>query len=174
MAEERGFDGEKFIQKTAAYIQSLLEKRFPEISWQDREDILHEIQLKLWKMILNGKKINNFQAYLQKIIYTTALDMIKKRTPPFSARLLHEGETGSLFSEQALRVNKEISPEQRRLLTEAISSLPARRKVVFELYSQGFSLKEIAAKLRWSQHQVRHLFYRAISDLRRKMNRNKD
>ncbi len=173
MDEDNHFDAQKFIAEMASYIQGLLEKRFPELSFQDKEDILHEIQLKLWKMILRHKKIKNPRAYLGKIIYTTALDMVKKRVPSLSVAAMARNQTGIPFSDQALNATREITPEQRRLLAEAIASLPERRKIVFELYSQGLSLKEIAAKLHWTQHQVRHLFYRGISDLRKKMSGNK-
>lgn len=173
MDEDNNFDGQKFIQEMAAYIQGTLEKRFPELSWQDKEDILHEIQLKLWKMIRGHKKINNPHAYLGKIISRTALDMVKKRSPCLSIEGIGQGQPGDYFNKQALKADQAITAEQSRLLTEAIASLPERRRLVFELYAQGFSLKEIAAKLSWTQHQVRHLFYRTIRDLRKKITGNK-
>lgn len=114
MDEDNNFDGQKFIQEMAAYIQGTLEKRFPELSRQDKEDILHEIQLKLWKMILSPKKINNFYAYVGRIIYTTALDMVKKKTPYLSVEALARKEGAFLLAKNSLKQIKKSPPSKAK------------------------------------------------------------
>lgn len=89
----------------AAYIQNTFEKRFPELSGQDKEDILHEIQLKLWKMVLGKNKINNPHAYLEKITGKTALDMVKKRTPCLSIEVIGRRQPRGSFYGQALKAD---------------------------------------------------------------------
>jgi RNA polymerase sigma factor (sigma-70 family) len=175
MADESFQRTKELIAEAAVFIQNSLEKRFPEINWQDKEDIVHEIQLKLWKLILRKKKIINFRAYLSKIIYTTALDIIKNKMPYLSVEeMVRKSEKSQFFSEEALNSNQEISPETKLIIDEALASLPERKRAVFMLYLEGFSLKEMAAKLHWTTHQVRHLLYRTLDDLRRNWGKNKN
>lgn len=47
---------EKSIKEIINSIKYIIWRNFPELPDEEKEDIIQEINLKLWKMILNGRK----------------------------------------------------------------------------------------------------------------------
>lgn len=149
-----------FIEELSRSVRAILLHRFPGLSPQDLEDIEQEVKLKIWKMAAGGKNIRYFRSYLWKTVYTTALDVLDDRLD----RLLEE-EGGA---PEGLDSSAERS-EGVLTLRAAIAELPPGRKQVVNLHLDGLGLEESAARLGWSTNRVRHLFYRARLELKRKL-----
>lgn len=146
----------RFLEEISLSVRAIILLNFPELTQQDKEDIDHEVKLKLWKKLSRGKKITNLKAYLSKIIYTTALDIAREKMDSLP---VHAIEPFTLDSSADVF-------EAKTLVDKAVARLPARKKFVLKLHFSGLNIKEIATSLGWRESQVRHLLYRGLSDVK--------
>ncbi len=150
-------------------VRSVLVSRFPGLSVPEREDIEQDVRLKLWKILASGKKIRNFRSYAWRVVFTTALDLIDERgrwTPLDDDRDRAREDVGDTAPSPA---DAWETRELQRRVREAVDGLAPRRRTVLRMHLDGRDLDETARALGWSRHQVRHLLYRGIDDLRRRM-----
>jgi RNA polymerase sigma factor (sigma-70 family) len=56
------------------------------------------------------------------------------------------------------------------VIDQTIDSLPQRKRIVILLHINGLDLEEMAEFLGWSQNTVRHLLYRGLTELKRRVN----
>jgi DNA-directed RNA polymerase specialized sigma24 family protein len=54
-------------------------------------------------------------------------------------------------------------------LEDAVAALPQRRQTVAKRYLAGEGIPAIAASLGWRENQVRHLLYRGLADIRKRL-----
>jgi RNA polymerase sigma-70 factor (ECF subfamily) len=162
----------RLIENASASIKNVIYATFPQTSPQEREDIEQGVKLKIWRKIASGTNIDNFRSYLWKVVYTTALDMIKERMENKT-----DAELQSLLDtahfERLGAATPEIhwqNEELKMSVREAVETLPDRRKTVLRLWLCDMSLDEIAERLGWRSNQVRHLLYRGIDDLKKTLN----
>ena len=161
MANEPPVETEKFLAEVSRTVRAVLSRRFPALSWNEREDIEQEVTLKLWKIRTSGKKIDNPGSYLWKVVYTTALDLLdgKGREIPLDETCGPDHE---------LKVEGGGSQADRRIDFERrLEALAPNRRIVIKLGLAGLELEEIAAHLGWSAARVRHLHYRGLKDLKK-------
>lgn len=162
----------QFIEEISNSTKVILYKIFPELPEEEKEDIAQEVKLKIWKVISNGKKIENLRSYLWRVVYTTAIDIVNKRIKKIPLDELIEDKT----SDAIFRLNNDshvISIEKNEIkliLEKAMDSLLQDRRVVVKLYLAGMTIDEISDFLNWSRNRVRHLLYRGLKDLRGKLN----
>jgi len=166
---------EKFLEEMSLSIRNILMAYFPELTRQDKEDIDHEVKLKLWKNLTGGKKIANLRSYLWRVVYTTALDVLGERVNSVSLEKLTEiSEKRGISAGELLAADSLVHREESKLLVErAVSALPERRKAVLNLHFSGMNIQQIAASLGWRESQVRHLLYRGLGDLKHKLREQK-
>jgi RNA polymerase sigma factor (sigma-70 family) len=161
----------KFLDEVSVSIRNILLSSFPDTTPQEKEDIDHEVKLKLWKKIAGGKKIHNLRSYLWRVVYTTALDVLaeKKYFVPLE-RILQLGEGDGTAPEELLSAEMTSTEKEYRLMVEqALGTLLDRRKAVVKLHLSGQDIPRIASSLQWRENQVRHLLYRGLADLRKKL-----
>lgn len=166
---------EKFLEEVSVAIRNILLAQFPELTREDKEDIDHEVKLKLWKKLASGKKISNLKSYLWKVVYTTALDMAGEKLN-FVSLEKYEAREGKeeISVQELLSPESQVKKKETQLLIEkTLSTLSNRRKTVLELHFSGMNIKQIAASLGWRENQVRHLLYRGLGDLREKLREQK-
>lgn len=168
------FRSEDSLQEIARAIQAALKSHFPAMAEGDREDIEQDVKLKMWRMAAGGKKIEHFKSYLWKVVYTTALDVLDAKLAQLGGKPSRSGpEIECCFSPDVLSPDIILEKdESRRALLEAVASLPRRRRMVMELNLLGMDIRESASFLHWSEPTVRHLLYRGLDDLKKKMRRN--
>lgn len=160
-----------FLEEVSVSIRNILLARFPEMSRQEKEDIDLEVKLKLWKKAADGKKIDNLRSYLWRVVYTTALDLVGERRTHLSLESFVERaeKTGSSPPE-LLSVDSAIEGQESKLvLGKAIDSLSERRREVLRLYLEGLDIPRIASRLQWRENQVRHLLYRGLAEILKKL-----
>jgi RNA polymerase sigma-70 factor (ECF subfamily) len=168
------FGSPQAVREAARIIHSLLRTRFPAMTESERDDIEQDVKLKLWRMGAGGKKIDNIKSYLWKAVYTTALDSLDRRWVQLGPEDFSGANGGEVLAlsgppgPEALLEKNETS----RALKRAVESLPRRRRAVMELRLLGLDITESAAFLSWSEAKVRHLLYRGMADLKKKMNGN--
>jgi RNA polymerase sigma factor (sigma-70 family) len=160
-----------FLDEISRSVRAIVLKSFPGIAGQEREDIEQEIRLKLWKMVRRGKNIRHLKSYLGRMVYTTALDVIAKRQNHMSLDdLPAEGRTSALVDAagpgpEALAERGQMSERIRT----AVDGLPERRRAVLKLHLTGAGIEQMAGRLGWRSNQVRHLLYRGLGDVRKKL-----
>jgi RNA polymerase sigma factor (sigma-70 family) len=158
-----------FLGEISASVRNIICANFPSTTSDEREDIDQDVKLKLWKLASSGKKVGNLRSYLWRVVYTTALDAIGKRlggvpyenaAPEEDLRLLDRLD---FASPERLMERKEL----RRMIGDAIESLPERRRLVIKLHLAGMDIEEAAGFLDWTENKVRHLLYRGLADLKK-------
>jgi len=166
----------KFLDELSVSIRSIILSSFPNLTSQEKEEVDLEVRLKLWRNVARGKKIDNLRSYLWRVVYTTAIDLIAERKDylPIDS-LLRGTQEDEIMPAELMSPDRASERQEYKLrLEEAIASLPERRKAVAKLYLAGEGIPAIAASLGWRPNQVRHLLYRGLSDVRKKMIREED
>lgn len=161
----------QFLEDMSASIRNIIAAAFPRLTREQKEDVDHEVKLKIWRMVSRGKKIANLRSYLWRVVYTTALDVLEEKLKKYSWDDIVESGREELLNTPNLSP-ADCNPknnELKMLIEKAVESLPERRKKVLQLHLTGMDLKEMARVLEWSEHQVRHLLYRGLSDLKEKL-----
>ena len=160
-----------FLEEMSLSIRNIMLACFPEMTAEEKEDLDHEVKLKMWKNASNGKKVDNLRSYLWRVVYTTALDILGERVPHLSLeRTVLTGEAEGRLPEAF--ISEERASQQReysQMVEKAVSMLPDRRKTVLRLHLTGMDIKQIAVSLSWRENQVRHLLYRGLQDIRETM-----
>jgi len=159
----------EFLDELSVSVRNIILASFPNMTAQEKEDIDHEVKLKLWRKVARGKKIDNLRSYLWRVVYTTALDLITDRKDNLPLeRILDMAEENGRAPQALIAPDHDPEVRERKLrLEDAVNSLPERRKAVARLYFSGQNIPQIAGSLRWRENQVRHLLYRGLADIRK-------
>ena len=168
MKLEKLIKTERFLEEISLSIRIILLTYFPELTEQDKEDIDHDVKLKLWRKLARGKKITNLRSYLRRVVYTTALDVVGERmnsVPLYKIAEIEERKAPSALTLHSLDSAENLH-ETKSLIDKAVGNLSTKKKSVLSLHFSGLNIKQIAASLGWREAQVRHLLYRGLSDLR--------
>jgi RNA polymerase sigma-70 factor (ECF subfamily) len=160
-----------FLEEVSVSIRNILLARFPEMSRQEKEDIDLEVKLKLWKKAVDGKKIDNLRSYLWRVVYTTALDLVGERPAHLSLEsFVERAEKIGSSPPELLSLDSVIEGQESKLvLGKAIDALSERRREVLRLYLEGLDIPRIASRLQWRENQVRHLLYRGLAKILKKL-----
>jgi RNA polymerase sigma-70 factor (ECF subfamily) len=59
--------------------------------------------------------------------------------------------------------------QMRDWIRAAVDGLPERRRAVLRLHLTGAGIEQMAGRLGWSSNRVRHLLYRGLGDVRKKL-----
>jgi RNA polymerase sigma factor (sigma-70 family) len=164
MADESPVETEKLLAEVSRTVRAVLSRKFPTLTWNEREDIEQEVGLKLWKIRTHGKKIDNPGSYLWKVVYTTTLDLLdgKGREIPL------DEVYGQSRPEREPGIESGKADADRRIDFERrLGALARNRRIVIKLGLAGLDFEEIAAHLGWSPARVRHLHYRGLKDLKK-------
>jgi len=169
MEEKEISDFKEHIEDISDSIKLIIWKVFPEINNLDKEDIEQEVKIKVWKLISSGKKLSHFPSYIRRVVYTTTMDLMKKRGRRMTKMNFEQKSISQLKapvndSPDLILEKKEI----RLIIGEAINSLSENRRIVLKLYLTGMNMNEMASFLNWSPKKVEHLLYRGLNDLKKK------
>jgi RNA polymerase sigma factor (sigma-70 family) len=168
---EKLLQTKRFLDDISRSVRSILLKNFPGIAGPEREDIEQEIKLKLWKMVRRGKDIRSLKSYLGRMVYTTALDVIAKRRNHVSLdNLTAEGRAAALIDDSRPGPEAQaVRGQMKDRIRAVVDRLPERRRTVLKLHLTGEGIDQMAGHLGWSSHRVRHLLYRGLGDVRKKL-----
>ena len=127
------------------------------------EDVLQEVFLKIWRNRTQLTGIDNFNAYLYRMAQNHAVNVLRRQSR--DALLLTEVQRlapQKVFGDEWL-----AAKEVQTALQQAISSLPARQRKVYQLgHEQGLSYEEIANMLNISTSTVRNHMVQALKTIR--------
>jgi len=135
----------------------------------EKDDLLQEIHIKIWKACHNGREIQYFNAYVKKIINSVFIDEIN--------RIRREDEklrSSSVFVESQNGANGNGAPGGQLatdMLLASVDRLREARQRVIKLRLEGFTLEEIAGMNGWSYDKTYAIFSRGLRDLKRQLGR---
>jgi len=161
----------RFLDEISLSVKKIIFANFPGLTDEEKEEIDQDVKLKIIKMASRGKKIGNLRSYVWKMVYSTALDVIARRS-----RALSLDEVADSKKPPFLSYLDSLSPdvlyeekERLALVQKAIDILPVRRKAAVLFHLQGMGLEEMALYLGESLNTVRHLLYRGLDDIKNEM-----
>ena len=143
----------------------------------EAEDIVQEAFMELWKRKEDIEDESHIKAFLYRIVYTRALNVIKHRTVvnnhADSVKKVTQFKL-DYYDPEANDVMGYIEGlETRKQINDAISELPAKCREVFILsYQHDKKNKEIAEQLGISIRTVEVHLYKALKTLRIRLKRH--
>ena len=143
----------------------------------EAEDIVQEAFMELWKRKEDIEDESHIKAFLYRIVYTRALNVIKHRTVvnnhADSVKKVTQFKL-DYYDPEANDVMGYIEGlETRKQINDAIGELPAKCREVFILsYQHDKKNKEIAEQLGISISTVEVHLYKALKTLRTRLKRH--
>jgi DNA-directed RNA polymerase specialized sigma24 family protein len=166
MAAEDGI--EKLVGDLSSYLISKLNSLGYQRHGIERDDLLQEIHIRIWKAYRDdGHNIRYFNAYLKKIVHSVFINEINKINKENKA-LAMGGESLSPTS----CTNGHGSPaglSLKDVLVESLDDLNELKQRVIKLRLEGFTFGEIAQLNQWSLRKTHGIFYSGLKDLKRKL-----
>jgi len=125
----------------------------------DAEDLSQEIFIRIFKSLNRIREYRAFDGWIYRIAVNTCISFTRKRRP-------NERE----YSDEADYAGESNTGDKtgRIQLKEAIHQLPAKQKAVFILHDiQGFSHREAAGIMKWSEGTSKSQLFKARMKLRK-------
>jgi len=159
---------ESIMNKFSCFIKAHIHKYDIQKDGIDPEDILQDVKLKIWKLLEDEKKINNYPSYIKKIIKSSVVDQLRKSKREEKA---YDSELRERISELRRKFSNELHLETniKEIIGNSVDSLLENRKKVVKLFLLNMTLDEISLLFNWSKDKTRNLLYRGLADLRKKL-----
>ncbi|MFW5759713.1 MAG: RNA polymerase sigma factor [Cyclobacteriaceae bacterium] len=134
-------------------------------SYQDAEDVVSEVMIKLLKQKDRLPEIKNFEGYLYLAIKNQALNLLKK----------HQIKTGisvdigedHLTHQYVQPYDSILAEELRNLIFATVEKLPPKRRMVYKMVKDdGLKIKEVAELLEIAEKTVKKHLELAIRSLK--------
>jgi RNA polymerase sigma factor (sigma-70 family) len=129
-------------------------------------DIEQEIRLALWKRLQSGNEIRHPSSYLYKVALATSLAVIRRYRPRHEDL---EADLPERSREPGLAAGRLLPPERARLVEEVIETLEPDAARALRGYLTGLNHEELAQLYGWSSSVSRHLVYRSLERLRKRL-----
>lgn len=128
------------------------------------EEVVQDVFIKLWENRQTIDRIENISPYLYKAVRYTSIDALEKRKKFKSVSFEEVGETFTFsFGYQGSSL---INKENCLKISEAISQLPAKCRLIFRLIKEdGMKYKEVAQLLDLSEKTVENQMNIAVKKL---------
>jgi RNA polymerase sigma-70 factor (ECF subfamily) len=136
-------------------------------SAEDTEEVIQETFIRLW---MNRDKLDEIQtphAWIYTVAANECFKYLKKKTSQRN-RLSDLGKANSRQGMDSSTLNIIQVKEVNRLVMEAVSQLPLRRKRIYQMSrDEGMKIPEIAATLRLSPNTVKNTLVNALGFIRK-------
>ncbi len=164
-------DGQAFAQIHGLYKGRLLyyTRRFP-LEWHEVEDLVAEAFLELWRSKHQIQSDTHIRNFLFMTVRNKAINLVASKKRRDS--LLENWEAGQQTADEHLSAEL-VEAEMLHLLQQAVKTLPAECRRIFELsYDQELSPAEIARLLDMNPATVRSHKRRAIQLIQQWIRKN--
>jgi RNA polymerase sigma-70 factor (ECF subfamily) len=157
---------EAVLNKFSRFIKIHIQKFNVQKKGIDPDDISQEVKIKIWKILEDEKKINNFTSYIRKVVDTSVIDKLRKLK---REKGIYIYEKHKWISEQKSNYLHEIYYDDtiKEIVSNAIELLIESRRKAVKLFLLNMTIEEIAVFLKWSKDKTRNLLYRGLSDLKK-------
>ena len=159
---------EKLIGDLSSYLVSKLNSLGYHKHGLERDDLLQEIHIRIWKAYKDdGHNIRYFNAYLKKIVHSVFINEINRINKEHRA-LMMGGE--GLSSANGMNGRGPAAPlSLKNVLVDSLDDLNETKQQVIKLRLEGFSFNEIAQLNRWTVRKTHGVFYSGLKDLKHKL-----
>jgi len=168
LKEKKNEEFEAVLGKFARFINSNIYKFNLQKSGLDPDDIYQEVRIKIWKLLCNEKKIENYASYIRKIVDSSVIDQLRKLRREEGAIILEKKERIAEQKRNYTENNFNIE-DSKRIVGQAVESLIESRRKVVRLFLLNMNIDEISLVFDWSKDKTRNLLYRGLSDLKKKL-----
>lgn len=131
---------------------------------QTAEDLMQETFLKVYEKIENISDLSKVKNFLFRAAYTTTMDFFRQESKIKKLlNVLKKQDESSPSTEKIVEIK-----EEGRILLDALKLKrlkPSHRTVIMLRRIQGFSIKETAEILDWSEGKVKTTLHRATKTL---------
>ena len=133
--------------------------------FEQAEDIVSNVMVRLIKKAKNIAEIQNFESYLFITVKNEALDYLKKEKR--RKYVVIDSENDFFLKEYEDPYEKLIEKELRNLIFSTVESLPPKRKMVYKMVKdEHLTYKEVAALLDISQRTVNVHVTMAVKEIK--------
>jgi len=133
-------------------------------NFEDSEEIVQELFLKLWEKHEELEINSSLNAYLYRAIQNYALNFLSKEKTKDKYIVLNDKQPYDTFENGLVKLEEE---ELRKILKLAILKLPEKRRRIFELSRfDGYKYRKIANQLSISVKTVENQMTKALKYLR--------
>ena len=134
-------------------------------SYQDAEDVVSEVMIKLLKQKEKLPEIKNFEGYLYLAIKNQALNLLRKQ----QLRSGHSIDIGEDHLTQKFVQPYEtiLADELRQIIFTTVEKLPPKRRMVYKMIKDdGLKIKEVAQILDLAEKTVKKHLELAVRSLK--------
>lgn len=172
---EARFDA--IVDEYGAFLRNVIAQLCPKDLGIQVDDLEQEARVRLWNALSSEREIASPASYLYRIAATTTIDAVRRVKARREQQLRLAGEETDEEGGMVLSVaDTHNSPERAaagsevlRHVEEALGHLAENRRRCVRLHLQGWTTKEIADLLGWSEPKARNLVYRGLKDLRERL-----
>lgn len=133
----------------------------------DFDDLEQEARIRLWRALRGETEIDHPASYLFRLAASVTVDAMRRAT----ARRQHllDSLTTPAVADGLPAADAGNVADRRlelRRIQAVLDTLPADRRRAVGMYLQGFTPDEIAELTGWTKDRARNLVYRALAELR--------
>ena len=166
-SESKDQELEQILARFSGFIRATIRHYHPEKFGVDLEDVLQDVKIKLWKLLHNEKKIENYSSYIKKIVDTSVIDQFRKFKREEGIYLHEIGKHIRENTGAGHYDSPYVEMDLKDLVGKAVSGLIETRRKVVQLYLLNMSIEEISLYFHWSRDKTRNLLYRGLCDLKK-------
>ena len=164
-------DLEALLERHQDTLRKAISRHLPASLQHQVEDVLQDVQVRLWRSLQSRRRIANPAAYLYRMAVNATVDAIRTAR----SRGYLDAEPLEIDDIDAADASPEIDPPPERrlgreeLLTavqQCMDTLSPDRQQAVRLYLEGMTTKETAAVMGWTEPKARNLTYRGLAQLR--------
>jgi RNA polymerase sigma-70 factor (family 1) len=135
-------------------------------SYQDAEDVVSEVMIKLLRQREKMTKIENFENYLFLAIKNQSINYSKKNNKG-AYNMVREIPQDYLTDTYSHPFEKIIEEELRQIINRTVENLPSQRRMVYKLIKDdGMKCREVAELLNIAEKTVKKHLEIALRNLR--------
>lgn len=159
---------ERILEALAPYLKSELSGLGYSPHSPDRDDLLQEIRIRIWKALENkGGNIQYINAYVKKIVFSVFINEVNRLRRERQLIGVAENE---LCLDNPVKSDCAISANvMKEKIIESLMALGGTKRRVIELRMEGFTFAEIALINHWSLRKACNAYYRGIGELKRSL-----
>jgi RNA polymerase sigma factor (sigma-70 family) len=159
---------ERILEALAPRLKSELNMLGYSAGYPCRDDLLQEIQVRIWKALKDREdEIQYLDAYVKKVVFSVFINEAN-RLKREKQLISDVGNRQHLENESKESVARPDNP-LRETIIEALTALGEAKRRVIELRLEGFTLAEIAQLNHWSLSKTCNDYYRGIMELKKRL-----
>jgi RNA polymerase sigma factor (sigma-70 family) len=160
------------IEKLMGDLSSYLASKLNSLGYQkhgiERDDLLQEIHIRIWKAYKDdSRNIRYFNAYLKKIVHSVFINEINKINKENTALVMGGESLNPTNGSNGHGPASDLS--LKNVLADSLDDLKEPKQRVIKLRLEGFTFGEIAQLNQWSVRKTHNIFYNGLKDLKHKL-----